>query len=66
MTAEGDFLNAQAEPLANALHALGVPAVYRVYGTKEAPLGHVFHLNVRAEEAVRCNRDECDFFRQYC
>lgn len=32
---------------------------------ESAVLGHVFHLNVRLPEAVRCNDEECAFFRSY-
>ena len=65
MTAEGDFLAAQAKPLADKLQALGVEAEYRYYGDKEHVLGHVFHCNMRSADAARCNRDECDFFRRF-
>ena len=26
---------------------------------------HVFHLNMRSEDAKRCNDDECEFFRKF-
>ena len=65
MTAEGDFLADQAAPLAEALQALGVPAEYRYYGGPGQVLGHVFHCNMRSEEAAACNRDECGFFRRF-
>ena len=63
MTCEGDFLAAQAQPFVAALHEQGVPAEYRYYGDADHVLGHVFHCNVRNEEARRCNREECDFFQ---
>jgi hypothetical protein len=28
-------------------------------------LDHVFHCNIRTEEAARCNDDECAFFRAH-
>ena len=65
MTAEGDFLAAEAEPLVEKLQSLGVPAEYHYYGDKEHVLGHVFHCNLRLPEAQQCNRDECAFFRKY-
>ena len=64
MTAEVDFLAEQAQPLVQALEALGVPAEYHYYGDPEHVLGHVFHCNVRLPEAGQCNRDECAFFRK--
>lgn len=65
MTAEGDFLAPAAEPLVKKLQSLGVPAEYHYYGDKEHVLGHVFHCNIRLPEAVRCNREECEFFQKY-
>ncbi len=64
MTANSDTLAgppAQAE-LTAKLTACGVPFVDRTYGTEEAPLGHVFHCDVRSEAAARFNDDECRFF----
>ena len=29
------------------------------------PLGHVFHCNMRSEDARRCNDDECRFFKRF-
>lgn len=65
MTAEGDFLAGQAQPLVQRLQALGVDTEYQYYGDKEHPLGHVFHCNIRLPDAARCNRDECEFFRRH-
>ena len=65
MTAEGDFLAAEAEPLVKKLQELGVPAEYHYYGDAEHVLGHVFHCNLRLPEAQQCNREECEFFRKY-
>lgn len=65
MTAEGDFLVTEAEPLVKKLQDLGVPAEYHYYGDAEHVLGHVFHCNLRLPEAKRCNREECEFFRKY-
>jgi hypothetical protein len=45
------------------LRAKGVPVTEKTLGTEEAPLKHVFHLNIRMEEAVRLNDEECEFFR---
>lgn len=65
MTAQGDFLAAQAEPFARAVNAAGGTAQYRYYGGEGQVLGHVFHCNIRSAAAQRCNRDECDFFKKY-
>ncbi|MBR5093508.1 MAG: alpha/beta hydrolase [Oscillospiraceae bacterium] len=64
MTAEGDFLAAQAPPFVEKLRSLGVRAEYHYYGDSEHALGHVFHCNIRLPEAQRCNDEECAFFRR--
>ena len=65
-------MTANADPLAGPpaqkkfvekLRAKGVPVTEKTWGTEEAPLKHVFHLNIRMEEAVRLNDEECEFFR---
>ncbi len=66
MTAYYDFLKEYAEPFYEVLKAQGVPAVMKIYGSKEQrEIAHVFHLNIRSQEAKSCNDDECAFFRQY-
>ena len=68
MTANDDqTVNAQqAALLIERLKELGVSYTAKEYGTKEAPLGHVFHCNIQLDEATACNDDECEFFRKYC
>ena len=65
MKAEGDFLAAEAQPFAEKLQSLGVPAEYHYYGDKDHVLGHVFHCNIRLPEAALCNREECEFFLRF-
>ncbi len=65
MTCEGDFMAPEAPPMAEKLESLGVPVTYRYYGDPEHVLGHVFHCNMRSEDAARCNRDECEFFKGF-
>ncbi len=65
MTSLGDFLRKQA-PIFNArLDECGVQHVYRLYGTREKPLEHVFHCNVRLREGILCNDEECRFFKSF-
>lgn len=66
MTAVEDFLKAQAPIMTEKLLENEVPFICRFYGDKENRLGHVFHLNIRTEDAVLCNDEECDFFRRFC
>ena len=50
------------ENLVNKLKELGIEYIDRTYGSKEEPLGHVFHCDIRSAAAKRCNDDECAFF----
>lgn len=65
MTANGDFLKSEAGLLANKFVDLEVPFRYAYYGSKDKLLGHVFHCNMRLDEARICNDEECDFFKEY-
>lgn len=66
MTAVDDFLQEQAPVLAKKLAECKVPFVYRFYGDARNKLGHVFHCDIRTEDARLCNDEECDFFRKFC
>ncbi len=61
-TATGDFLKNQAPMLVDVLVNKKVPCVFKQYGDKENELQHVFHLNIRTNDAKICNDDECEFF----
>ncbi|MDO5150943.1 MAG: alpha/beta hydrolase [Oscillospiraceae bacterium] len=66
MSSETDFLLSEADPMYRHLLKLGVPAVKKIYGSKDCPeTGHIFHINCKLDEARKCNDDECDFFRKY-
>lgn len=65
ITATGDFLKNQAPILAEKLAECEVPFVYRFYGDAEHELGHVFHCNIKTEDAKLCNNEECEFFRKF-
>lgn len=65
MTAEEDFLKEQAPLLKKALEEKKVPCHYNYYEGTQEKLKHVFHLNMKLEDADRCNDAECDFFRHY-
>lgn len=65
MTATGDFLKEQAPVMAAKLSACNVPFIYRLYGDSKHKLGHVFHCDVRSEDARICNNEECDFFKEF-
>lgn len=65
MTATGDFLKMQAPIMAKALSEKNVPFTYKLYGTAENQLPHVFHCNIKLAEAKVCNDDECNFFKAH-
>lgn len=66
MSAVNDFLVTDVEPMYQLLKNLGVDCEMKVYGTKEQEeVAHVFHVNIRLEEARKCNDDECAFFRKH-
>ena len=66
MSAQNDFLKAEAQPMFDFLTARGIPAQCKIYGTEEAKhIGHVFHVNIILPEAVQCNDDAAAFYRQY-
>lgn len=66
MTAYHDTLRKEAQPMTEALRRAGVEAECHIYGSEEDErIAHVFHCNVRLDEAKRCNDEECAFFRKY-
>lgn len=65
MTCTGDFLVNQAPILGEKLMAKKIPHEFHFYGDAKHELGHVFHCNMKMEEAMRCNKEECDFFRKF-
>lgn len=65
MTANDDFLKAEAPLLAEKLMECDVPFVYRFYGTKQRRLAHVFHCDVKTKDAAFCNDEECGFFWEH-
>lgn len=65
MTCPGDFLKNQAVVLAEKLTEKDVPFLYRMYGNVNNPLKHVFHCDIKMEEAQFCNDEECNFFRTF-
>lgn len=66
MTGTGDFLKEDALEMTQRLASLDVPCIYRLYGSSENKLGHVFHCNMRLEDGAKANKDECDFFKSFC
>lgn len=65
MTCPGDFLKNQAPILAEKLAENNVPFMYRMYGSAEKPLAHVFHCDIKTEDARLCNDETCAFFKKF-
>lgn len=65
MTSNGDFLKEDAPLMENKLKEFNIPYEYRLYGDDKNVLGHVFHCNIKLEDAKKCNDDECNFFKKF-
>lgn len=66
MTACHDFLREEAEPMVHALRKYGVEAEFHLYGSEtRKEIAHVFHCNMKLDEAAKCNDEECAFFRKH-
>ena len=63
LTALGDFNREQPQTLIPRFEKYGVPYQCKIFGDKQAPLGHVFHCNIKDARANAANRGELDFFR---
>ena len=61
-----DFLREHAQPMYELLTARGIPAESHCYGTEQdKAVAHVFHVNIRLPDAIRCNDEECAFFKRF-
>lgn len=65
MTCTGDFLMKQAVALEERLMECKIPHEFHFYGDSEHELGHVFHCNMKMDEAHECNKDECNYFKKF-
>ncbi len=65
MSCVGDFCLPQAAPMEQALKEAGAHYEYKVYGTEQEPLYHVFHVAVQEPMGQICNDEECAFFKQW-
>ena len=63
MTANFDELKEQAPFIVKALEKNSVKHVFKEYGTDDNKLYHVFHCNIKSEDAKEANDDECAFFK---
>lgn len=65
LTANQDFLKDEPKSLIKALNDNGIEHEFKLYGSDDNPLYHVFHCNIKSEDAKQANDDECQFFRKH-
>ena len=66
MSALKDFLLENAEPMHRFLQSKGVESELHIYGIPGVvEPGHVFHCDIRNDLAIKCNNEECNFFRKH-
>lgn len=41
------------------------PAAFRFYGGEDNKQPHIFHCDVKSENAQICSDEECEFFRKF-
>lgn len=62
MLSVNDPLAKDTFPMQRKLQEKGIPFVFKQFGEDNVSEGHVFHLNLRSENAKRVNREETAFF----
>lgn len=60
-----DILVGCKPALLDNLRNAGITYIYREYGHNDRSNNHVFHLDIRKEEAIKLNNEQIEFFRQY-
>lgn len=65
MTSNGDFLREEPAYLIPVLEQNSIEYISKKYGDDKTELLHVFHVNIRLDEAKICNDDECNFFKAH-
>ena len=63
-TSHGDFLRKHSYRLKEVLEKKGVEVVFKEYGEKKKPQGHVFHLNLKNKVGQQCNADQLQFVKE--
>ena len=63
-TSNGDLLRKHSYRLKEVLEKKGVEVVFKDYGEKKKPQGHVFHLNLKNKVGQECNADQLEFVKQ--
>lgn len=63
MSAGGDFLREECQPMAELLTSRGVECVCAIYGDQS--IGHVFHVDFRTDIARQANDEELKFMSRF-
>ena len=63
-TSNGDFLRKHSYRLKEVLEKKSVEVVFKEYGEKKKPQGHVFHLYLKNKVGQECNADQLEFVKQ--
>ena len=51
--------------LLDKLKHAGITCIYKEYGHSDRSINHVFHLNIRKDEAIKLNNEQIGFFHRY-
>lgn len=65
MTSNEDFLREEPAFLCPILEKNNIEYVSKKYGDDDHHLLHVFHCNIKSDQANECNDDECNFFKKH-
>jgi len=65
MTSNGDMLVNQAPYMEEKLKENNITYEFIIYGDDNNKLLHVFHLDIRSNDARSCNDEQCNFFKKY-
>lgn len=65
MTSNMDFLRLEPGYLTEVFDRLGVSYISKEYGDDSHKLYHVFHCDIRSEEAIKANDEETEYFRSF-
>lgn len=63
MYSVNDDLASHTKALDEVLSRVGMSHITKAYGQNNPDSGHVFHINLKNPEGIRCNEDECAFMK---
>ncbi|MGN0131587.1 MAG: alpha/beta hydrolase [Lachnospiraceae bacterium] len=66
MLSVNDDLKVHTAAMKTKLEDLGISFRYKEFGEGCPEDGHVFHINLKSQNGLLCNAEECDYFRSFC